>query len=166
MNKKIVLLGMLVLFGFSSVQAQVTYLKPGPVKSTTYTAVAATALTSSVTTTWWNVGGYNRLTLDVVFTDADSSITRLDWICQTTNEDAPNTSLTNAYTIQTIYPTTSGIIIYNTMDARKSVSGSVKFPINIGVSNAKWVRCTFSAGAGTPGALDTIAIVPSVGEGC
>jgi hypothetical protein len=137
------------------------YYRPGPLKQVEFTVLEDQPLTSSVTTLWYNVGGYSQFTMEVIFIDANSSITRLDWYCESSDDDAPNTTLTNAYRIKTMYVTTTGVIQYTTGYPRMAVAGSEKFPINMGI-NYKWVRCSFSVGAGSAAAADTLTITGRV----
>jgi hypothetical protein len=134
------------------------YKPPGPVKTLEYTQVPATTLTSPVATSWLKVGGYTRLTFELAFVDADSSITRLDWSCVSAKDDTTPTGGSATYVVKSlILDGATGIATYRTLLPQIPVTGSENLILNIPI-NYRWLKCTFSSGAGTPGAPDTIQI--------
>lgn len=132
------------------------YNPPGPLKILEYPQVAATALTSPVNTGWMKVGGYDQLTFELAFIDADSSITQLDWVCVSATDDSTPTGASATFAVKTL-TITAGVASYVDLASQMAVTGSENFIINMPI-NYRWLRCTFDSGAGTPGAPDTIQI--------
>jgi hypothetical protein len=132
------------------------YKPPGPLKTLEYVQVSATTLTSPVATAWMKVGGYNQLTFELALVDADSSITRLDWSCVSATDDTTPTGSSATFAQKTL-SISSGVATYVTLQSQMAVAGSENFIINMPI-NYRWLKCTFSAGAGTPGAPDTLQI--------
>ncbi len=134
------------------------YVKPGDIQTLEYSSVAATTLTSAVSTGWLKTGGLRDLALQLVFVDANSSITRLDWVCVGANDDDTPSGTGTEYTFQTI-SVSGGTVTYSDYAGQKAVAGSANLSVRVSTIY-RWTECTFSSGAGTPASIDTLAIAP------
>jgi hypothetical protein len=144
---------------------------PGPLDqckdldTTAAPAIDALALTSSRAFTWTQPNdtaprGYYK-TLDVIFTltDANASITRLDWTCTGSRDNNSTdgtpldcTSVTAG--VATCVPT--GVWRQERSAGVGLGSGTYRFPIDI--RNVADLECTASVGAGAAAAGDTISV--------
>lgn len=145
-----VLICMVLVFGIDYVQSQHQRTGPGPNQYLDYTQLADQALTSPVTTAWYNVGGYNDMALFLKYVDANSSISELMYICQ----ESPDQ--TNIYELKSI-SVASGTLTVDGASWVQSMSGSENWRIRL-TPNTKYTRCTFTVTAGTATGVDLLTI--------
>jgi hypothetical protein len=137
--------------------ASAQYQKPGSLQVMEYTPVSAGPLTAAVTTGWLKTGGFSKLTIEALFVDADSSITRLDWVCVSAIDDSTPTGASATYGMKTI-SVSAGTITYSSAAPQMAVAGTENFILNMDL-NYRWLQCSFSVGAGTATAtVDTMAL--------
>lgn len=162
MSKEFKLILMSVFLFFALVfqsMADAAYSKPGPLDRLEFVTLSNQALNAAVDTEFYNIGGFAYLMLEIQVTDADNSITRLDFSCQSSSDDAPNTTLTNANQINVMTPASTGITTYEKFSGQLPLSASVKkHTINLRV-RYRWIRCTFEVGAGSGAVADKLQVI-------
>ena len=144
-----------------SAEAQTSYIPPGNAQRLEYAATPATALTSSVSSAWMGVGGFNNITSYVTFVDADSSITRLDMVIQGSNSSTGSPAynikaVEIANGIVTVYPTQGGQSTENT-PWRYAITGGETYAFPVTTYGFRYIRFTWSVGTGSAGGSDTLA---------
>lgn len=119
------------------------------------TKISGLALTAARWTGWISIGSERSIALDIDFTDADSSVTSVTMVCETSRSGT--TTADGGRDLHTVSIAADGTATSVPITWSYASAGSKAWTWTVSNVPAPWLNCKFT-GNGVPGAGDVITV--------